>query len=63
MLEKLLAAIEARFPLTGNEDATRQFQAMGMAFEARLCRAGTGPRGRYDRPGSHADGDAGDQSL
>ena len=39
MLEKLLDAIEARFPLTGNEGATRQFQAMGMAFEARAYAA------------------------
>ena len=39
MLEKLLDAIRARFPLTGNEGATRQFQAMGMAFEARAYAA------------------------
>ena len=39
MLEKLLEAIEARFPLTRNEGATRQFQAMGMAFEARAYAA------------------------
>ena len=35
MIEKLLDAIKARFALTENEGATRQFQAMGMTFEAR----------------------------
>ena len=39
MLEKLLDAIRAKYPLTGKEDATRQFQAMGMAFEARAYAA------------------------
>ena len=39
MLEKLLDAIKARFPLTGNEGATRQFQVMGMTFEARAYAA------------------------
>lgn len=39
MFEKLLDDIGARFPLTEKEDATRQFQAMGMAFEARAYAA------------------------
>ena len=39
MLEKLLDAIKARFPLTENEGATRQFQVMGMTFEARAYAA------------------------
>ncbi len=34
MLEKLLDAIKARFPLTEKDGATRQFQVMGMTFEA-----------------------------
>ena len=39
MLERLLDAIRASFALTEKEDATRQFQAMGMAFEARAYAA------------------------
>ena len=39
MIEKLLDAIKARFALTENEGATRQFQAMGMTFEARAYAA------------------------
>ena len=39
MLEKLLDAIKARFPLTENEGSTRQFQVMGMTFEARAYAA------------------------
>ena len=39
MLGKLLDAIEARFPLTENEGAKRQFQVMGMTFEARAYAA------------------------
>ena len=39
MLEKLLDAIKARFPLTEKDGATRQFQVMGMTFEARACAA------------------------
>ena len=39
MLEKLLDAIKARFPLTEDEGATRQFQVMGMTFEARAYAA------------------------
>ncbi len=39
MFENLLDDIGARFPLTEKEDATRQFQAMGMAFEARAYAA------------------------
>lgn len=39
MLEKLLNAIQTRFPMTGKEEAARQFQVMGMAFEARAYAA------------------------
>lgn len=39
MLEKLMDAIRASFPLTEKADAARTFQVMGMTFEARAYAA------------------------